>query len=278
MAWNPEPDDTPHTHVHTHTPHTHTHTPHTAHTPHTHTHPTAHAFKWTKKIVHRPQHRTTLMDAGADLDMMATPLGKLPPPTMHSNKDTGPVTAPNYDDLRKSISIPRADDRSDRPLAQQMPPAPQHVQQPVAHTPRAQPNFDTQYASQDYYDPGPYDMAPTRYDPTPPPPPQYAPNTYAPMPPPLPQAMPAPSIAPASIRGHKRRRKRSFFSWDTLKNKKMWLFAVMVFTLVAFGLPKLRAMAPGILIDPTTGSTKLPALAGISCVSALVFATVSDFV
>jgi hypothetical protein len=48
-----------------------------------------------------------------------------------------------------------------------------------------------------------------------------------------------------------------------------------MFTLIAFALPKLRAVVPAI-IDPATGSTKLPALAGVSCVSALVFAATSE--
>ena len=232
------------------------------------------------------------MDSGADLDMMSTPLGKLPPPAMHSNKESGPVTAPNYDDLRKSISIPRPDERTP-------PPASAHMQAPMGqgqgqymshqsaphampHTPRG-PTSGSQYDAHDYYDapapPGHVD----RYDPTPPPPPHYAhPNTYAAAPVPMPSyaapPLPSPpSITPSARGHHRRRKKRSVFSWETIKNKKLWFFTVTLFAVVAFGLPKLRAFFPSI-IDPATGSTKLPALAGISCIAGLLFTLTSEMV
>lgn len=81
----------------------------------------------------------------------------------------------------------------------------------------------------------------------------------------------APSIAP------KKKKKRSpFFSTDTLKDKKLWLFTAIVFLLFTYGLPKLHSAFPS-MVDPMTNTLKSPAIVAASIVSGLFYVFTSEF-
>lgn len=176
-------------------------------------------------------------------DLLATPLNKLPPPVVVSKAENGgTVGAVNYNDLRDSVTIPTADENRYQP--QQPPP---QVQQ-----------------QQHFYEPQP------QYEPMTPMIPQQQQHMYYEQP----QQQYAPSIPPPL---KKKKKRGPFFSTDTLKDKKLWLFAAIVFLLYTYGLPKLRSTFPS-LIDPLTNSLKSPAVAGASVLSGLVYMFVSDFV
>lgn len=173
-------------------------------------------------------------------DMLATPIGKIPPPVLQHNKDIGPVTAPNYDELRNSVTIQRPDDSTlgpglntyqQKPLQtiQAPPPPPQPVQQ--SPFPTYEPHYDYEY------------------------PPRYA-----------------PSIPPAP---KKKRKRPSFFSVDTLKRKDVWISTALVFVFLAYGLPKIRSTFPS-LTDPLSGALSMPALASTSALFGLVLTFMND--
>ena len=170
-------------------------------------------------------------------DLLATPLNKLPPPVVLSKAEAGgSISAPNYNDLRDSITIPTADENRYQPQQPQQPP-PQQQQFYEPMTPM------TMMPQQNYYE-------------QPPIPPQYA-----------------PSIPPLK----KKKKRGPVFSTDTLKDKKLWLFAAIVFLLYTYGLPKMRATFPS-FVDPLTNTLKSPAVASASVLSGLVYMFVSEFV
>jgi type II secretory pathway pseudopilin PulG len=183
-------------------------------------------------------------------DLLATPLNKLPPPVVVSKTDGGgAVSVPNYNDLRDSISIPTADETRYQPQQQQQ----QYYEQ----------------QQQQYYDQQPMTPGPQQYQQQQ----QQQPQTYYEQETMIPRY--APSIPPTTLK--KKRKKVPFFSTDTLKDKKLWVFAVIVFVLYTYGLPKLRAMFPS-FVDPVTLSLKTPAVASASLVSGLIYMFVSDFI
>jgi hypothetical protein len=163
-------------------------------------------------------------------DLLSTPLNKLPPPVVMSKSDGGgTISAPNYNDLRDSISIPTVDENRFQP--------PPHPQAPPP-----------QYEPQQYYEPI--------------------------LPPPPPQPM---YYAPPSIPEKKKKKRHPFFSTETLKDKKLWLFAVIVFLLYTYGLPKLHTSFPS-FVDPATNTLKSPAIVAASIVSGLVYMFTSEFI
>ncbi len=171
-------------------------------------------------------------------DLLSTPLNKLPPPAVFTKAEAGgTVTAPNYSDLRDSISIPSADEnRFQQPQQQQQ-----------------QQFYEPQLAQQqEYYEP----MVPQQHYY------EQPPHQYA------------PSIPPAM---KKKKKRGPFFSTDTLKDKKLWLFTAIVFLLYTYGLPKLRVTFPS-FVDPLTNTLKSPAVASASLLSGLVYMFVSEFV
>lgn len=214
-----------------------------------------------------------------DDDTMSTPLAKLPPPLLQTKQETGPITTPSYDELRKSVAIPRQDTAPsfDQPpqLSTQQP---QFQQQQFQQQQFAQQQFQQQpqLQQQSQYD--------ARYDPMMAPPPitpqHYYHETGGPM-----QDYQArdyqsqyePSIAPLPPPRRKKKRPSSLLSFETLKKKQLWAFAVIVFLIIAYGLPRLRALFPSI-IDPLTGSTKFPALAALSVSSGLFFVSISEYI
>ena len=174
-------------------------------------------------------------------DLLATPLNKLPPPVVISKTDNGgAVSVPNYNDLRDSISIPTADDTRFQPQQQQ------------------QQQYYEQQQQQQYYEQQPMTPGPQQH--------------YYEQQPALPHY--APSIPPTL---KKKKKQGPFFSTDTLKDKKLWLFAAIVFLLYTYGLPKLSVMFPS-FVDPVTMSLKAPAIASASLMSGLLYMFVSEFV
>ena len=174
-------------------------------------------------------------------DLLATPLGKLPPPVvMNKSESGGPISAPNYNDLRDSIAIPTADENRFQQL---------------------QPQQSYQPQQQQFYEPPQqqyYDHPPMQYE-------QHQPvaQHYA------------PSIPPSTFK--KKKKRAPFFSTDTLKDKKLWLFAAIVFLLYTYGLPKLRTTFPS-FVDPTTNALKSPAVMTASLASGLFYMFTSEFI
>lgn len=177
-------------------------------------------------------------------DLLATPLNKLPPPAIISKAEGGgTVSAVNYNDLRDSITIPTADDNRYQQSQQQQ----QHYYE--------QPQQQQYYDQQQPMTPGPQH------------------SYYEQQQQPIPQPQYAPSIPPPL---KKKKKKGPFFSTDTLKDKKLWLFAVVVFLLYTYGLPKLYTSFPS-MVDPMTSTLKSPAVATASVFSGLVYMFVSEF-
>ena len=190
-----------------------------------------------------------------DDDMLATPIGKIPPPMLQNNKDNAPVTAQSYDDLRNSVTIPRPEDNN--PIYQQMPAQPQ-----------LQPQMQQQQMHQQQYD----FQQPTYYE-------QAVPQQHQQHQQQQQQLYEYdyPRYAPSAAAALKKKKKRSasLFSVETLKRKDAWLFAIMLFAVIWYGLPKLRSTFPSI-VDPLTGTTSTPALAALSLASGLVFTFINE--
>lgn len=175
-------------------------------------------------------------------DMLATPIGKIPPPMLQNNKDNGAVVPPSYEDLRNSVSIQRPEETYQPKLQMQ-----QNQPQPQL---QLQPQQQYQYEPQQYYDHSPKPTYEYEY-------PRYS-----------------PSVAP--MQHQKRKKKRpTFLSIDTLKRKDVWLLAAIMYAIVAYGLPRIRATFPSV-VDPITGATSTSALVSLSILSALVFTFVND--
>lgn len=65
-------------------------------------------------------------------------------------------------------------------------------------------------------------------------------------------------------------------SLDTVKDKRVWLLAVVIFALVYWGIPKIKTAIPSV-VSPATGRMTTLGLAGVSFITALSFTLASEF-
>lgn len=197
----------------------------------------------------------------ADIDSMATPLNKLPPPVLTSRTD-GPgleTGNPSYQEILNKMEMSGGQQQQLPPSVpssyaqqQQQPPLPMQFQGPPPQPPQSP-------LPQYYQDPTP----PQYYqDPTPPPLQYYTP------PPPL-----------SVTQKHKKKSKASspLLSVQTINHPHVWIVAVLVFLTTIYGIPKVRAQFPS-MIDPVTGTTKWVGVIGVSMLAALMFAIARKFV
>ena len=139
-------------------------------------------------------------------DMNATPLGKLPPPVMQSNKSQPPVEAPSYRDMLQDLeSNPRGP--TPGPLSQELP-QPQSAQVYATQNTYLPPPSPSQYPAQQMQQmPQMPQMAYPSYPSYPPqqPPPQYAPSAgpYQPLPADEPEPAPQGNLLTRVLRSNK---------------------------------------------------------------------------
>lgn len=177
-------------------------------------------------------------------DSFATPMAKLPPPAMVMNSDRGPLDekSMNYNDILNKMNESPGSNQYQQQQQQQMQ---QHL--PLPPPPPPPPQDYNQQPTMEYYNTPPQQQQQQHY--------------------PMEYMEPPSSSSPPS----------SKLSFDTLKNKNVWLFAIIMFLSLSYGLPKLRQMFPS-LINPATGGLSMPSIATASVFSGILFSITSSFI
>jgi hypothetical protein len=195
-------------------------------------------------------------------DMLATPISQLPPPMLQDKKMHAiDNSAPSYDAIRDELFKTNDSPTSHQsaafgppmPIVQQQKPqmpvvpnnsTPQHMfqQQPA---PPQQQQFMPMYPSAEY--------------------PSYQ------MPLSRPPATSAPDIA-----GPNKKQER-LSPTALLQSKKLWVLSILIFTLIYYGIPRLKRAVPA-LVSAADGRLTLPGLAVVSVASAAAFTLASETV
>lgn len=176
-------------------------------------------------------------------DMMATPIGKLPPPVIQQRPPNQQVENTNYADLLKEqFSPPPSTPNFQQPLQQapsQLAPPPSPLTPPPSlHIMQQQPLLSA------------------------PPPPSHYSMQYNPMPPQPAFHTPLPPLAPLEPRAS---------LIESLTTDKMpWVTAAIIFAVLTYGIPKLQHSFPNLMINATTGGASLIGTIGVALVTALI--------